>query len=105
LDLLYQVAKLSHLILKDDGSFFLNIGGILSDPILPFEVVYNFKDAGYKVENTIQWIKSISIEKEDVGKSNRKRDGYSVGHFKPIINERILPVFKNSPFISQKKEM
>jgi site-specific DNA-methyltransferase (adenine-specific) len=90
LNWLYQIAKLSYLVLKDNGSFFLNIGGTHSDPMLPFDVVKKFKDAGYKLQNTIHWIKSISIEKEDVGKSNGKRHDYSVGHFKPIISERYL---------------
>lgn len=90
LNWLYQIAKLSYLILKDNGSFFLNIGGTHSDPMLPFDVVKKFKDAGYKLQNTIHWIKSISIEKEDVGKRNGKRHDYSVGHFKPIISERYL---------------
>jgi len=90
LNWLYQIAKLSYLILKDNGSFFLNVGGTHSDPMLPFDVVKKFKDAGYKLQNTIHWIKSISIEKEDVGKSNGKRHDYSVGHFKPIISERYL---------------
>ena len=90
LNWLYQIAKLSYLILKDNGSFFLNIGGTHSDPMLPFDVVKKFKEAGYKLQNTIHWIKSISIEKEDVAKSNGKRHDYSVGHFKPIISERYL---------------
>ena len=90
LNWLYQIAKLSYLILKDNGSFFLNIGGTHSDPMLPFDVVRKFKETGYKLQNTIHWIKSISIEKEDVGKSNGKRHDYSVGHFKPIISERYL---------------
>jgi hypothetical protein len=64
LNWLYQIAKLSYLILKDNGSFFLNIGGTHSDPMLPFDVVKKFKEAGYKLQNTIHWIKSISIEKE-----------------------------------------
>ena len=75
---LYQIAKLSYLVLKDNGSFFLNIGGTHSDPVLPFDVVKKFKDAGYKLQNTIHWIKSISIEKGDVGKSNGKRHDYSL---------------------------
>ena len=90
LNWLYEIAQLSYLILKDNGSFFLNIGGTPSDPILPFEVVDKFRKAGYKLQNTIHWIKSISFEKEDVGKNNGIRDDYSIGHFKPIISERFL---------------
>ena len=90
LNWLYQIAKLSYLILKDDGSFFLNIGGTHLDPWLPFDVLYKFKDVGYKLQNPNHWIKSISIEKEDVGKSNGMRYDFSVGHFKPINSERYL---------------
>jgi site-specific DNA-methyltransferase (adenine-specific) len=86
----HQIAKLSYLVLKDNGSFFLNIGSTHPDPVLPFDVVKKFEGAGYKLQNTIHWIKSISIEKEDVGKSNGKCDDYSVGHFKPINSERYL---------------
>jgi site-specific DNA-methyltransferase (adenine-specific) len=90
LNWLFQIATLSYLTLKNDGSFFLNIGGTHLDPMLPFDVVKKFRDASYKLQNTIHWIKSISIEKEDVGKTNGKRDDYSVGHFKPIVSERFL---------------
>ena len=38
----------------------------------------------------LHWIKSISIEKEDVGKSNGMRHDFSVGHFKPINSRRYL---------------
>jgi site-specific DNA-methyltransferase (adenine-specific) len=88
-DWLYYVAKSSHSILKNDGSFFLNIAGRPSDPLLPFEVANKFSDAGYKLQNMIHWIKSISFEKEDLGKTNGIRD-YSIGHFKPIVSERYL---------------
>jgi site-specific DNA-methyltransferase (adenine-specific) len=89
LDWLYEIAQLSYLILKDNGSFFLNIGGTPSYPMLPFEVIEKFKKAEYELQNTIHWIKSISFEKTDVGKNNGIRD-YSIGHFKPIISERYL---------------
>ena len=89
LDWLYEVAQLSYLILKDNGSFFLNIGGTPSYPMLPFEVIEKFKKAGYQLQNTIHWIKSISFEKTDVGKNNGIRD-YSIGHFEPIVSDRYL---------------
>ena len=90
-DWLFRMAKLSLPILKDSGSFFLNVGGIPSDPMFPFEVVSKFIDAGYRLQNIIHWVKSISIEKEDVGKSNGKQhEDFSIGHFKPIVSERYL---------------
>jgi site-specific DNA-methyltransferase (adenine-specific) len=86
---LHDVAKLSYSILKSNGSFFLNIGGTPSDPTIPFEAFREFKDAKYRLQNTIHWIKSISFEKADIGKTNTIRD-YSIGHFKPIVSERYL---------------
>ena len=102
LDWLYQVAKKSLSILKDNGSFFLNIAGIPSDQFLPLDVAKTFKDAGYKLQNTIHWIKSISFEEEDIAKSNgtarnnhdnhydNNSSGFAVGHFKPIVSQRFL---------------
>lgn len=87
---LYQIAQKSISILKDDSSFFLNIGGTPSDQFLPFEAANEFSRAGYQLQNTIHWIKSISFEKEDVGKTNGFRHDFSIGHFKPIISERFL---------------
>lgn len=101
---IYQVAKKSLSILKDEGSFFLNIAGTPSDQLLPFDVVKQFKEAGYQLQNTIHWIKSIALEKEDVGKSNttmqnnyedyyydiNSNNSPSIGHFKPIVSDRFL---------------
>ena len=46
LDWLYNIAKLSYSILKDNGSFL--IGGTPSNSMLPFEVINRFKDAKYQ---------------------------------------------------------
>ncbi len=89
---LEDVARASHNILKDDGSFFLNIGGRPSDPVLPLLVVERFLKIDYKLQNTIHWIKSVTIEQEDIGKNNNIRNNgdVSIGHFKPIVSERYL---------------
>ncbi len=59
--------------------------------MLPFEICSKFIGAGYKLQNIIHWIKSISIEVDDIGKKNNiiKTDS-SIGHFKPIISQRFL---------------
>lgn len=88
---LQKVANSSLQILKEDGSFFLNVGGRPADYMLPFEICSKFIGAGYKLQNIIHWIKSISIEVADIGKKNNiiKTDS-SIGHFKPIISQRFL---------------
>jgi site-specific DNA-methyltransferase (adenine-specific) len=71
--------------------------------MLSFDVFYKFKEAGYKLQNTIHWIKSISFEKEDVGKNNGIRDDCFIGHFKPISGERFLADLQEYIFHFTKK--
>lgn len=71
-------------VLKANGSFFLNIGAAPSNPLLPFEITEAFtQDNLFILQNSIHWIKAISIETED-------GEIISKGHFKPINSERFL---------------
>ena len=85
-----NVARKSISILRDNGSYFLNKGRTLLDPLIPFEVLRVFLSAGYKLQNTIHWVKSISFEKDDIGKNTGFLHSLSVGHFKPITSHRFL---------------
>src|SRR3989442_10712032 len=71
--------------LKSDGSFFLNIGSAPSNPLLPHEIAIGLTSTsgGFVLQNTIHWIKSVTIEDEE---------GYpqSLGHFKHINSKHIL---------------
>jgi len=67
-------------VLKSSGSFFLNIGSAPSNPMLPHEIAIELRDL-FVLQNTIHWIKSISIEDRNVR---------SYGHFKPISSKRFL---------------
>ncbi len=68
-------------VLKPDGSFFLNLGDASANPVFAFEVAIHLRQL-FQLQNTIHWIKSISIE----------GDGgvHSHGHFKPINSPRFL---------------
>lgn len=68
-------------VLKADGSFFLNVGDSSSNPFFAFDVA---KEMGkiFELQNTIHWIKSISIDRED--------GTASYGHFKPLNSPRYL---------------
>jgi site-specific DNA-methyltransferase (adenine-specific) len=72
-------------ILKSTGSFFLNIGSAPSHPMLPHEIAMELTSAsgGFVLQNTIHWIKSITIE-------DREGEVCSYGHFKPISSKRFL---------------
>ena len=68
-------------VLKGDGSLFLNVGAAPSNPLLPHEIVMLLRDL-FVLQNTIHWIKAISIEDEG--------GAVSRGHFKPINSPRYL---------------
>ena len=69
-------------VLKSDGSFFLNVGASPSNPLLPHELLLRLRDL-FVLQNTIHWIKAISIEDEAGLTTSR-------GHFKPISSPRYL---------------
>lgn len=75
-------AKELRRVLKDDGSFFLNIGASPSEPTLPHKIAVRFEDI-FRLQNTFHWIKSISIERPE-------HETLSVGHFKPINSYRFV---------------
>ena len=69
-------------ILKESGSFFLNIGASPSNSMLPHQVAILMSEY-FILQNTFHWIKSITVETPD-GKET------SVGHFKPINSKRYV---------------
>lgn len=67
-------------ILKPNGSLFFNIGDKSSDELKAFEVAKKVNHENLMLQNTIHWIKSISIPEKDI----------SIGHFKPVNSKRYL---------------
>ena len=92
---LSDIARTSYRILNNEGSFFLNVSGTPSDSLLPLEVAKVFVDSDFRLQNTIHWIKSISIEKDDLAKTGSlsPSEVVSIGHFKPIMSRRFLNDF------------
>jgi len=74
-------AKITRL-LKGAGSFFLNVGASPANPMFPHELVLELRDL-FVLQNTIHWIKSISIEEKNGQIVSR-------GHFKPISSRGFL---------------
>lgn len=65
--------------LKDEGSFFLNVGNKPSMPYIAMQVCMAIaKNTGLILQNNIVWVKSITINDN------------SSGHFKPIGSKRYL---------------
>ncbi|MED5585121.1 MAG: site-specific DNA-methyltransferase [Verrucomicrobiota bacterium] len=69
-------------VMREDGSFFLNLGASPKNPFLPHELLLRLREK-FVLQNTIHWIKSITVEQRDGGE-------ISVGHFKPINSPRYL---------------
>lgn len=84
-----QVAKASTTVLKDEGSFFLNVGGKPSDLWVALDIAQRFR-THYMLQNTIHWVKSIAIPKQDVGKYQTITDDIAVGHYQPVNSARYL---------------
>ena len=90
LDWLERIANDCKRVLKDDGSFFLNIGGKPSNHWIPFDVADRFRKH-YNLQNSFHWVKSIAITKNDVGNNNKNiNSDIAVGHYKPINSKRYV---------------
>jgi site-specific DNA-methyltransferase (adenine-specific) len=76
-------------VLADGGSVFLNLGSKPRDPWVPFEVAAEMRKH-FVLQNVIHWVKSIAIDKRDVGDYDGITQDVSVGHFKPINSPRFL---------------
>lgn len=85
-----EVADNCYKIMDSEGSFFLNISGTPAEPLIPFLVLQRLLESGFFLQNTIHWIKSISVEEKDIGNNNQQKSNFSIGHFKPITSKRYL---------------
>jgi site-specific DNA-methyltransferase (adenine-specific) len=65
-------------VLKEQGSFFLNVGDCPSDPWLTDDIAAIARQELFHLQNKIHWVKAISIKNE------------SHGHYKPINSNRYL---------------
>jgi site-specific DNA-methyltransferase (adenine-specific) len=90
LDWIGQVSGACQDALEPDGSFFLNLGSKPSDPWWPMRVAGKIRDSGWVLQNTILWVKSIAISKEEVGDYPGISGDVAVGHFKPVNSRRYV---------------
>jgi site-specific DNA-methyltransferase (adenine-specific) len=72
------VGRAAH-ALSPSGSLFLNVGAKPTDPWTALDVAQAVRPHLH-LQNTIHWIKSIAIDKEDL----------AVGHYKPINSRRFV---------------
>jgi len=84
-----EVAEECKRVLKRPGSFFLNLGGKPTDPWVPFDVDSRFRKH-FVLQNLIYWVKSIAVEKCDIGDYPNVVGDIAIGHYKPIGGSRFL---------------
>ncbi len=89
LDWMENVAVACKTALKKNGSFFLNMGGKPTDLWIAFDLANRFRNH-FILQNTIHWIKSIAIPKDDVGNYKTITDDIAVGHYQPVNSTRYL---------------
>jgi site-specific DNA-methyltransferase (adenine-specific) len=89
LDWIEDVGQQVKRVLCHDGSFFLNVGSIPNDPWTPLDIAQRLRKH-FILQNTVHWVKSIAIEKKDVGKCPNIKGDIAVGHYKPIGSRRFL---------------
>lgn len=69
-------------VLKDNGSFFLNVGASPKNPLFPHELVLRLVPL-FTLQNTLHWIKSITVQPKE-------GPAISAGHFKPLNSKRFI---------------
>ena len=84
-----QVSREIARVLEPDGALFLNLGSSLKDPSWAWTVAGRFRSS-LVLQNVILWVKSIAIDKADVGTDHGGHNGFAVGHFKPVQGNRLL---------------
>lgn len=84
-----DVAVACKKVMKKNGSFFLNLGGKPTDLWIAFDLANRFRKH-FILQNTIHWIKSIAIPKNDMGKYKTITDDIAVGHYQPVNSSRYL---------------
>ncbi len=88
LSMIDRLGKVLKQVLSDSGSFFINIGNIPSDQWKATDVA-NILRKYFTLQNTIVWMKSISIKKSEIRCASVTED-FSVGHYKPVNSPRYL---------------
>ncbi|HEV8386389.1 MAG TPA: site-specific DNA-methyltransferase [Nitrososphaera sp.] len=89
LEWIEQVGIAAKSALAEDGSFFLNVGNKPRDQWIAWDVAAVLRKH-FVLQNVMHWVKSIAINKSDVGNYPNISGDIAVGHFKPIVSNRFL---------------
>lgn len=76
-------------VLVPAGSLFLNVGSTPRNPWAAMDVAQAIRPSLH-LQNTLHWVKSITIDRDAVGKGSRLTRDVTVGHYKPINSPRFV---------------
>ncbi len=76
-------------VLHPEGSLFLNVGAKPSDPWTALDVAQAARPY-LRLQNLIHWVKSIAIDRDQIGAAAGLTRDLAVGHYKPINSDRFL---------------
>ena len=79
LDWMENFTKFCFQVLKQDGSFFFNIGNKPSDGLHSFRVAERICKY-FQLQNTFHWVKSLAVPEFNI----------SIGHYKPVNSKRYV---------------
>lgn len=79
LEWMEEFGKSCNRVLKENGSFFFNIGDKPSDEFRALKVAERISES-FKLQNTIHWVKHIAAPEKKV----------NIGHYKPVNSDRYL---------------
>lgn len=82
LDWVLEISKEIKRVMKDNGSYFFNFGFKVTASSVPFVICQKLEEI-FELQNTIMWIKAISINNED-------GTILSKGQYKPITSDKYL---------------
>ena len=75
--------------LEPEGSLFLNVGAKPTDPWTAMDVAQTAR-RHLTLQNTIHWVKSIAIDRDQAGTGAALDRDLAVGHYKPINSPRFV---------------
>jgi site-specific DNA-methyltransferase (adenine-specific) len=75
--------------LSPKGSLFLNVGSAPKDPFIAMDVARQVSRC-FILQNTLHWIKSISVDPEHIKEKFPVKEAVNFGHFKPVNSDRYV---------------
>jgi site-specific DNA-methyltransferase (adenine-specific) len=84
-----ELATSADLVLRPQGSFFLNLGSPPSDPWFAWDVARTIAER-FTLQNVLHWVKSIALDRRFIGRAARIDRDLALGHYRPVGSDRFV---------------